>query len=65
MLSNEEILRTQKILQHQAFLSNPLNTIKQHIVNSINLKEAEEAKKKEANNIFQKPSKKKIGMNLE
>jgi len=40
-------LRTQKILQHQTFLNNPLAVIKQHIVNSINLKEAQETKKKE------------------
>jgi len=46
-------------------LADPLSTIKQHIVNTISLKEAEEAKKKEANNIFKKPSKKKGGMNIE
>jgi len=59
-IGNEEILRTQKILQHQAFLSNPLGVIKQHIVNSINLKEAQENKKKE--DMKKKPSKKKEGM---
>jgi len=61
---NEEILRTQKILQHSAFLSNPLAIIKQHVVNSINLKETQEAQKKEAEKA--KPKKKGFGdMQLE
>jgi len=57
-------LRTQKILQHQTFLNNPLAVIKQHIVNSINLKETQEAQKKE--NEKTKPKKKTFGgMQLE
>jgi len=59
-IGNEEILRTQKILQHQTFLNNPLAVIKQHIVNSINLKETEENKKKEE----QKNKGKKKGFNI-
>jgi hypothetical protein len=36
-IANEEVLRTQKILEHPTFLNNPMETVKQHLLNSIEL----------------------------
>jgi len=43
-VANEECLRTQKILEHASFVNNPIDTVRTHLLNSIQLKNAQREK---------------------